>query len=165
MLLERKLLTIIFSLSVGSLLAALLAQHVFDMYPCAWCVLQRLILVAIAGMALLGIIVFKVRWFFRLAFLLTMLASAAGAWAAWHQMTVAAKLFSCDQTLADRLISSSGLDASLPWLFGIYANCMDASISILGLDFAGWALILFAVLLLAALVGVWSSYRSPQIRG
>ena len=165
MQLERRLLTLIFSLSVGSLLAALLAQHIFDMYPCAWCVLQRLILVIIAALALLGIIGFKVRWFRRLMFLLTMLASAAGVWAAWHQMTVAAKLFSCDQTLADRLISSSGFDASLPWLFGIYATCMDASVSVLGLDFAAWALILFAVLLLAALAGVWSSYRSRRNRG
>ena len=28
---------------------ALVSQHVFDMQPCAWCVLQRLILLAIAA--------------------------------------------------------------------------------------------------------------------
>ena len=34
--------------------AALVTQHVFDMQPCPWCVLQRLIFVGIALVALLG---------------------------------------------------------------------------------------------------------------
>ena len=35
--------------------AALVSQHVFDMQPCPWCVLQRLIFVALALAALLGL--------------------------------------------------------------------------------------------------------------
>jgi disulfide bond formation protein DsbB len=33
---------------------ALVSQHVFDMQPCPWCVLQRLIFVAIALVCLVG---------------------------------------------------------------------------------------------------------------
>ena len=35
--------------------AVLVAQHVFDMQPCPWCVLQRLIFVAISLAALIGL--------------------------------------------------------------------------------------------------------------
>jgi len=165
MLVERRVLTLVFALSIGALLVALISQHLFDMYPCAWCVLQRLIFVVIAALALLGMIGFKVRWFRRLILLLMVTASAAGAWAAWHQITVAAKLFSCDQTLADQIISGSGLDAALPWLFGVYATCMDASVSILGMDYAAWALTLFAILFVLVLAAIWANCRWPRIRG
>jgi disulfide bond formation protein DsbB len=165
MSLERRLFYFVFAMTVCSLLAALISQHLFDMYPCAWCVLQRLILVVIGALALLGIIGFRLRWFRRLMLFMVVAASTTGAWAAWHQMTVAAKLFSCDQTLADRIMTSTGLEASVPWLFGIYATCMDASVSVLGMDYAAWALTLFVVLTLSALLALWASYRWPRTRG
>ncbi|PAX93014.1 disulfide bond formation protein B, partial [Bordetella pertussis] len=51
---------------------------------------------------------------------------------AGHQYSVAAKMLSCDQTFADRFMSATGLDGALPWLFGIYATCMDATVAVLG---------------------------------
>ena len=41
------------ALCVAGVAAALVSQHVFDMQPCPWCVLQRLIFVVIAALALL----------------------------------------------------------------------------------------------------------------
>ena len=42
--------------SFGAVGAALVSQHVFDMQPCPWCVLQRLIFVAIGAFAVLGLV-------------------------------------------------------------------------------------------------------------
>ena len=36
------------AVSVGAVAVALVSQHVFDMQPCPWCVLQRLVFVLIA---------------------------------------------------------------------------------------------------------------------
>jgi disulfide bond formation protein DsbB len=84
-----------------------------------------------------------------------MLLSIAGVAAAWFQYTVAAHMFSCDQTFADKFMVKSGLDSGLPWLFGIFASCMDARVNLLGIEYALWSLGLFvicAVLALAALL-------------
>jgi disulfide bond formation protein DsbB len=133
---------------------ALISQHVLGMKPCAWCVLQRLILLAIAavcGLAGMGWGSVLVR---RAGAAIAAVLAGSGIVAAWYQYSVAAQMFSCAQTFADRFISSSGLDAALPWLFGIYASCMDARVTLLGVEYALWGLMLFivcAVLALAAL--------------
>lgn len=151
--LNRKILTAIAFVSLAAVGAALISQHVFGLLPCAWCILQRLLFVAIGLLAAFGALVGN-RGVSRLVLIVVLLTSLAGVAAAWHQWTVAAASFSCDQTLADRIVVGSGLDASMPWLFGIYATCMDAAVSILGLDFAVWSLILYAAFALASLIGL-----------
>ena len=42
-------------LSFGAIAAALVSQHAFAMDPCPWCVLQRLVFIAIGLCALLGL--------------------------------------------------------------------------------------------------------------
>src|SRR5690606_41425877 len=76
---------------------------------------------------------------------------ATGIAAAWYQYDVAAHMFSCDLTFAEQFISASGLDAAVPWLFGIFATCMDAMVEVLGVEYALWSLALFVLLLLASL--------------
>lgn len=46
---------------------------------------------------------------------------------------------------------ASGLDAGLPWLFGIYATCADARVNLLGMEYALWSLGLFVLVGIAAL--------------
>lgn len=139
-------LALIATLCLAAVGVALVSQHVFDMAPCAWCVFQRLIYLAIA----LICIVLKVigrgsaGTVLVAGFLSTALA-AAGVAAAWYQYTVASNLFTCDLTFADRFMVNSGLDASIPWLFGIYASCMDARVNVLGIEYALWSLALFVV--------------------
>ena len=154
--LSSRILHLIALLCVTALTFALVSQHVFDMQPCAWCVLQRLVFAVIAlvcwGGLLAGRIAAGLR---RLAALLVIGLSIAGVTAAWYQYTVAAKMFSCDMTFADRFMVQSGLDANVPWLFGIFASCMDARVDLLGIEYALWSLGLFvvmAVLGLAALL-------------
>jgi disulfide bond formation protein DsbB len=75
-----------------------------------------------------------------------------GVTAAWYQEKVAANTFSCAQTLADQIMTKSGLDSAAPWLFGIYASCMDARIKLLGIEYAWWSLAMFTLIGMIALV-------------
>lgn len=139
-------LALIATLCLAAVAAALVSQHVFDMAPCAWCVFQRLIYLAIA----LICIVLKVigrgsAGSVRVGGVICAALAAAGVAAAWYQYTVASNLFTCDLTFADRFMVNSGLDASIPWLFGIYASCMDARVNVLGIEYALWSLALFVV--------------------
>lgn len=147
----RTLLRLIALASLLAVVIALISQHFFDMRPCAWCIFQRLIFLVIAvvaGLASLGKPGGLVR---RAGGLATLLLSLGGIVSAWYQYSVAAKLFSCDRTFADRFMVDSGLDAAAPWLFGIYATCMDARVNLFGIEYALWALALFALLALASL--------------
>ena len=42
--------------ALAAVAAALVTQHALGMLPCAWCVLQRLIFIAVAGFSLLGLL-------------------------------------------------------------------------------------------------------------
>lgn len=140
-------------LSMLALGVALISQHVFAMRPCAWCVFQRLILLAIIIFSIIGHI--GVQYKIMALRIIARLAVIASAWggvmAAWYQHSVAAKLFSCDMTFADEFMIKSGLESALPWLFGIYATCMESSVDVLGLPYAIWALLFFV---LVALISV-----------
>ena len=150
-----RLLHVTALLCVAALAIALISQHVFDMRPCAWCVLQRLLFAVIAIVCWLGI--FLARYapvIARLGGALVAILSAGGVVAAWYQYSVAANMFSCDMTFADRFMFKSGLDGALPWLFGIYATCMDARVELLGIEYALWGLGLFVITGLMGLAAI-----------
>ena len=149
-----RLLQLIALLCLAAVGIALISQHAFGMRPCAWCVLQRLILLAIAavcGLANMGWGSVLVR---RIGAVITLILAGCGLMTAWYQYSVAAQQFSCAQTFADRFMSGTGLDAALPWLFGIYASCMDARVSLLGVEYALWGLLIFVVCALLALAAL-----------
>jgi len=137
-------------LSLVSVTAALFTQHMLDMQPCPWCVLQRLVFVLIALVALLGL-----AWRGAIGTLLTavlMLAlSLSGVAAALWQHFVAAASDSCKLTWAERIISGLGLDGSLPEIFQPRASCADAAVKLLGLPYEFWSLMLFVLLGVMAL--------------
>lgn len=144
-------------LCLFSLAFALVSQHIFGLRPCAWCVFQRLILVGIVLISLLGYVAmrYKTVWLAFISRLFIMGLAMGGALSAWYQYTVAAKLFSCDMTFADQVMTKSGLESSIPWLFGIYASCMDAAASLLGIDYAVWALLFFIFIGLLNLIALF----------
>ena len=145
----RGVLSAIAAVAFGALAAALVSQHAFDMQPCPWCVLQRLIFTAIGVVALVGL-----AWTStvgsRVVALGTMALAGAGIAAAlWHYF-VAATSTSCNLTLADRIMSASGLSSLLPEVFEARATCADAAVSLLGVPYVLWALALFVVIEFAA---------------
>ena len=144
-------------MAIASLLAvagALYTQHVMGMLPCAWCVLQRLIFVAVAVAALLSLVVSLVlpgELGTRLGAGLALVLAGLGMGAALWQHFVANASASCNMTLADRVMGATGLDGRFPEVFAAYASCADAKVDLLGLPYEFWSLALFALLALAAL--------------
>lgn len=152
----RGMLALAALVCVAALAAALVTQHVFDMQPCPWCVLQRLVFVLIAlacafGAALPARASPAAR---GAAATVALALCAAGAAAALWQQFVAAASASCDLTLADRIMSGTGLDMALPQVFAPFASCADAKVKLLGLSYPLWSLALYVLLGWAA-AWVW----------
>jgi protein dithiol:quinone oxidoreductase len=140
------------ALCFGAVGAALVTQHAYDMQPCPWCVLQRVIFVAIGLVALLGL-AWRSMLGQRVILLLLLLLSASGIAAALWQHFVAAAGASCNLTLADRIVSGLRLDALLPDVFQATASCAEAAVNLAGVPYEFWSLGLF-VLIDAASIGL-----------
>jgi disulfide bond formation protein DsbB len=127
-------------LSVASVGAALVSQHVYGMEPCPWCILQRVIFLAIALVCLIGIFAK------RLAGALVLLLALCGVGAALWQHFKAAASSSCAMTLADNIVSAMKLDSLWPDVFLPRASCADAAVSLAGVPYEFWSLALFVLL-------------------
>lgn len=151
---QRSVLVALALLCIAAVGAALFTQHVWDMQPCPWCILQRVIFLLIALLLLLGAFLPG-----RLAFVgLGVLAALSGITAALYQHFVAAKSTSCNLTLADKIVSGIGLDKLLPPVFEVKASCADAAVDLLHLPYEFWSLGLFVVVAVGA---VWA-LRLPR---
>ncbi|MDO9092916.1 MAG: disulfide bond formation protein B [Rubrivivax sp.] len=131
--------------SLGAVGAALVSQHVFDMQPCPWCVLQRVVFVAIAIVALLGLVL-RAAFPRQVAAIAILLLSAGGVAAALWQHFVAASSTSCKLTLADRIVGGLGLDSLWPEVFAAYASCADAAVKLAGVSYEFYSLVLFVAM-------------------
>jgi disulfide bond formation protein DsbB len=139
--------------AVGS---AEVSQHVYDMQPCPWCVLQRLIFIVIGLVALLGL-AWRSRLGGRVAAALMGALVACGIAAALWQHFVAAQSASCNLTFADRVMNATGLNERWPDLFMAYANCGD-KVVLWGLPYELYSLAAFVVLGFTTL-SAWRSAR------
>jgi protein dithiol:quinone oxidoreductase len=138
---------------LGAVAAALVSQHVFDMQPCPWCVLQRVIFLAIALACGLGLL-WRSRVGHRVSGGLALLLAASGIAAALWQHFQAAASASCNLTLADKIVSRYlHLDSLLPDVFAPRSSCADAAVNLLGVPYDFWSLALF-VLIAASLIRV-----------
>jgi len=147
------------AVAVSALGTALVTQHVFDMQPCPWCVLQRLIFVAIALVALAGLAWRSATGATVTVLGLLLLAGTGIAAALWHYF-VAASSTSCNLTLADRIMNFSGLPSLLPAVFEARASCADAAVKLLGVPYVLWALALFIAIAATAL---WLMLRRRRV--
>jgi protein dithiol:quinone oxidoreductase len=130
--------------------AALISQYRFDMQPCPWCTLQRLIYLLVGVLALVGALLPSngIRRVLASGSLLLALCGAASA--VWQHFVAAASATDtgCKLTLADRILQALGLYEVAPSVFAPVATCADAAVNLLGIPYAFWSLALF--LLLAA---------------
>jgi len=141
----RLRLGLITLLSLAAVAAAVYSQQAWDMQPCPWCVLQRLLFVAIAAVSLLGL-----AWP-RMGGALVLVLAGSGIAAALWQHFVAASSASCDLTLADRIMAATGLDGRWPEVFMATASCADAKVNLFGLPYEFWSLGLFGLIAVVAL--------------
>jgi len=149
----RAVLVLIALACLASVGGAVFAQHQWGMEPCPWCILQRVLYLAIALVALLAAGMPSGglgRLSAALSGVLMVLLALAGSAAALYQNLIAAKLPSCDMTLADKIISGLGLDAWQPEVFEVRASCADAAVSLLGVPFELWSLALFVAVAVVA---------------
>ncbi len=133
---------------------ALVAQHVYGVKPCPWCILQRGIFIVIAAVCLVGA---GVAWLLRsparevavrVAAVPLVLLSVSGLVAATYQHEVAAQSESCAMGAADRIIQFFDLEERLPAVFMITANCNEAgAYRLLGLPYEIWSGLMFALCL------------------
>lgn len=147
----RPALVVIGLACAAAVAGALVAQHRFGMEPCPWCILQRILFIAIAGISLLAA---ALPWGLprRLLSLLVVALAGSGVAAAWWQHFVAAKSASCALTLADRVITTLSVDTRWPEAFEVRASCADAAANLAGVPFEFWSLALFALAGILALV-------------
>ena len=129
---------------VASVAIALYTQHVLGMMPCPWCVLQRVIFLSIALVAVAALLLRGALPRRGAAALMLVLAGCG----------VAAASVSCNLSFADRVMNGSGLDALWPEVFAPQASCADAAATLLGVPYEFYSLTLF-VMLAAAAVMVW----------
>lgn len=138
---------------------ALLAQYAFDMLPCPWCVLQRLIFVVIAVVSIVAALVTSRAPRVGLASLAALL-SLSGIAAAVYQHNVAAQTNSCNLTFADKVVGALQLDSLMPSVFSATASCAEASVSVFGVPFAYWSLAMYVLLGVTAVAVVGRSRRN-----
>lgn len=139
----RALLGAVAVTSLAAIAAALVSQYQFDMQPCPWCILQRLVFLAIGVVAALAALIVPLR---RVLAAAVVPLAAAGVAAAIWQHQVAAASESCNLTLAERIVGWTGLDAALPQVFVAYASCQEAAADLLGVPYEFWSLALFVAL-------------------
>ncbi len=138
-------------LSLAAVGAALISQHVFGMQPCPWCVLQRVLFLAIAIACVIGLL-WRRAVGQAVAGTLGVLLALGGVAAALWQHFQAAATASCNLTLADRIVSGwLGLDSLWPDVFSARASCADAAVSLLGVPYDFWSLALFVIMSFALL--------------
>jgi disulfide bond formation protein DsbB len=152
-----QVLTIVALLAIGAVAVAVAAQYVFDMQPCPWCVLQRLIYIVVAVLALLGALLSGTPR--RVAIGLALLAALSGIASALWQQLAAVNENSCDLSLAERITVGLHLDRLLPQLFIAYASCADAAVSVLHIPFAVWSCAMYAIL---AVLLAWTLRTSTK---
>jgi len=151
-------LLLVAALAAAGVAAALVSQHVFDMRPCPWCILQRLIFVVIAGVALLGGL-WPARAARSAAAVMVALLGLAGVGTAFYQHFVAARSLDCNLTLADRIVNSLGLSDALPAVFQATATCAEAP-KLLGLPYVFWSAALLALLALLGAASARAAFKA-----
>jgi protein dithiol:quinone oxidoreductase len=130
---------------IAAVAAALVSQHAFGMEPCPWCVLQRVVFLAIALACGVGLL-WRGAAGRRVASGVGLLLALCGMAAALWQHFVAASSTSCNLTLADRIVGGLKLDSLWPDVFSPRASCADAAVNLLGVPYDFWSLTLFALL-------------------
>lgn len=156
-------------LALGAVAAALVSQYAFDMQPCPWCVLQRLIFVGIAAVALCEA---ALLWGRKppttpsvaggpLAALRTALALVGLAAALWQHFVAAASA-SCNLTWADRILAATQLDALLPDIFQPRASCLEAKAWLLGVPYEFWSAALFVALAALAARSATAQFKARR---
>lgn len=140
--------------SLGLVGGALILQETYGLNPCPLCILQRIAFLLVALFSLLGVAVPTrpaARWL-GVAALISALAGAGVA--AWHvRLHGQPESLSCGPGLA-AMLENFPLTHVLPKVFAGGGDCANAAAAVFGISLAGWALLGFCGLALAAIAAL-----------
>jgi disulfide bond formation protein DsbB len=152
-------LTFCAAVAAGALGFGMVAQLVWHMRPCPWCTLQRLIYALILLSSLAGVAIHWRGARLGISCSVILLAAAGVAAAAWQSFGPV-DAGGCALTLADRIVQATGLDVRLPKIFSATANCDEANVPLMGIPFAIWSLLTYAIIGAVMAFVTWSGWPS-----
>ncbi len=153
--------------SILGLMGSLIAQYVFNLQPCPYCILQRLFLF----MMIFNSIFYYISsfahqsqefkkinmysyYFFNIAIL------SLAIYTIGYQYFIASHSFSCDLTLPDKILEKSKLMNLLPFLFEPKASCAEAKFYILGISFEIYVFLFLMMNFILSFIGLKKNIRS-----
>jgi len=146
--------------SFGLISVGLVLQHGMGLQPCPLCILQRFAYLAVGIFAATAAL-FAPRPAARAAGVLMLLAALTGggiaAWQVWLQMNP--ESMSCGPGLYT-MLENFPLTQVLPKIFSGSGDCSEPAWVFLGLSIAGWSLVWFSILSLAAVVALFRPHIS-----
>lgn len=155
---HRRLAVCAVLLSWGGVAIALMTQHLLEMNPCPWCIVQRVGYLLIGALGLVAWLLPAnrppLRLLTGLLFLLMGLTALATLGTALYQHWVAAASDSCAITAADKFLMNSGLSTWLPDVFQPTASCAEANADLLGVPYALWSAALATMLFFLSHIGL-----------
>jgi disulfide bond formation protein DsbB len=129
---------------------ALYLQHYQDLDPCPWCIVQRLVYIAIGLTALTAALSRPAgAGIFLFSALAGLLALAGGAAAIYHILLQSdpVRAQSCTGSIVEKLLDASKLGKIIPPLLQYDGPCTLKPWFMLGLSIPDWSLIGFALVL------------------
>lgn len=143
-------------LLTGSLVlvaGAVIFTQTMHLAACPLCILQRMLYLALAAAAGIGLVVARGRLGRRLGAALAAVVAGTGAFVAGYQTWI--QRFAPDTSCSGKptwwedLVDEAG--SAVPWLFQSDGICSDPGWVFLGLSLAEWSLIFFAAFLVISL--------------
>jgi protein dithiol:quinone oxidoreductase len=160
----RSLFLLVFFACAGMILTALYMQHIMNLEPCALCITQRILIIAIGTVSLIAAIHSPARLGIRLySSTCVILAIIGGGFSArhiWLQHLPKDLVPACGPNLS-YLIENFPLSEALSVLLRGDGNCADTLWTFLGLSIPGWTLVAFIAL---GLYFVWLAVRLTNRR-
>lgn len=159
---SRQIFALIAAGCFGLILAGLYMQHFMGLIPCALCITQRIFIIGVGIVALIGCIHSPTGYGQKMyAGLGVLLAVTGGSFSARQihlQSLPADQVPACGPDIAYMFDNFPLMDA-LSLLLRGDGNCAEVSLTFLGLTIPGWTLVAFAGL---AAFNLWQFFRSPK---
>ena len=165
---QRPLFLLAFSICVALMAAALTMQYALKLDPCPLCVLQRVLVIALAGVFLVAAVhnpgLVGRRVYGILIVLLGALGIAVAGRHVWLQNLPADQVPECGPGL-EYLLDAFPLTEALSLVFRGSGECADVQWMFLGLTIPGWTLVVFTVFTLAGLILIATRLAMPDSAG
>ncbi len=153
---------VILLVCLGLLGYGLYLQHVLDLDPCPWCVVQRLHFIAIALVALVAALHRPKRAGAVVYSVLGALFALGGMAAAGYHVHIQSdprRALECMGGWLERWLDASKLGKMVPPLLQYDGSCIPKAWSFMGLSIPEWAFVWFAILLVAFAIMMYRSRR------